>query len=158
MKFTVLASGSTGNSTFIETPNTKILIDIGTSSLYVEKKLKEINVDPSSINAIIITHTHIDHISGLRVFLKKYHPTLYITKKMYTELKETIAEYNKTYISFSDKTEVNINFNKIGLEKGERFEAIAFIEQEPNSQMSFLTELLIGTVGEIKSEVIAKVS
>ena len=81
-----------------------------------------------------------------------------LTLCSFAEIKETIAEYNKTYISFSDKTEVNINFNKIGLEKGQGFEAIAFIEQEPNSQMSFLTELLIGTVGEIKSEVINEIN
>ena len=68
MKFSVLASGSTGNVTYIETSSTKILIDIGTSSLYAEKKLKEMNVEPSSIEAIIITHPHIDHVSGLKVF------------------------------------------------------------------------------------------
>ena len=46
MKFSVLASGSTGNVTYIETAHTRFLIDIGMSSLYVETKLKEIDVDP----------------------------------------------------------------------------------------------------------------
>ena len=41
MKISVLASGSKGNSTFIGTNDTHILVDLGTSSLYVEKKLKE---------------------------------------------------------------------------------------------------------------------
>ena len=76
----------------------------------------------------------------------------------FAELKETIAEYNKTFISYSDKTTININFNKINLVKGNQFEAIAFIEQEANSQMAFLTELFTGTVGEIKTEVINEVS
>ena len=98
MKFSVLASGSSGNSTYIETDNSKILIDLGTSSLYVEKKLKEMNVDPHEVNAIIITHTHVDHISGLKVFLKKYHTSLYITKKMYKELKDIIGDNEYYFI------------------------------------------------------------
>lgn len=98
MKFSVLASGSTGNSTYVETASVKLLIDIGTSSLYVEKKLKDIGINPSEINAVIITHTHIDHVSGLRVFLKKYNPVLYITKKMYKELKEIIGDNEYYFI------------------------------------------------------------
>lgn len=98
MKFSVLASGSTGNSTYIETSNAKILIDIGTSSLYVEKKLKDMNINPNEIMAIIITHTHIDHVSGLKVFLKKYHPVLYITKKMYGDLRDLIGDNEYYFI------------------------------------------------------------
>lgn len=115
MKFSVLATGSTGNSTFIETDNTKLLIDIGTSSLYVEKKLKEMDINPSDINAIIITHTHVDHVSGLRVFFKKYHPVLYITKKMYKDLESSIGdnEYyfidDKFFISDISITPINLS-------------------------------------------------
>lgn len=98
MKFSVLASGSTGNVTFVESSSTKILIDIGMSCLYVEKNLKDIGLNPSEIDAIIITHTHSDHIAGLRVFLKKYHPTLFITKKMYSDLKDMIGDNEYIFI------------------------------------------------------------
>ncbi len=87
MRLCVLASGSKGNSTYIESLQTKILIDIGMSCLYIEKTLDSIGVRPREINGIFITHTHSDHINGLRVFLKKYHTTLYITDKIYQELK-----------------------------------------------------------------------
>lgn len=97
MRFSVLASGSTGNVTYIETAHAKILIDIGMSCLYVEKNLKNLEVDPNSIEAIIITHTHIDHVAGLKVFLKKYHPIIYITEKMYNDLKDIIGN-NEYYI------------------------------------------------------------
>lgn len=93
MKFSVLASGSTGNVTYIETAHTKILIDIGMSCLYVENNLKEMDVDPDTIKAIIITHTHADHIGGLKVFVKKHKPIVYLTEKMYEELKEYLYEY-----------------------------------------------------------------
>lgn len=94
MKLCVLASGSKGNSTYIESKQTKILIDIGMSCLYIEKSLDSIGVRPREIQAILITHTHSDHINGLRVFLKKYHTTLYITEKIYKELKSQIEIKN----------------------------------------------------------------
>ena len=80
MKFKVLASGSKGNCTYVETKSKRILIDIGTTSLNIEKKLRANNVEPSSIDAILITHTHVDHVSGLKVFCKKYSPTVYMTE------------------------------------------------------------------------------
>ncbi len=88
MRICSLASGSKGNCTYIETECTKILIDIGTTSLYSEKKLKEIEVDPKEISGILVTHAHTDHISGIRVFIKKYRTKLYITSKVYEELTE----------------------------------------------------------------------
>ena len=85
MKVSVLSSGSKGNCTYIETINHKILIDIGTSSLYVEKSLKSIGVNPEDIDIILITHAHIDHVGGLRVFTKKYNPLVYISNKILKE-------------------------------------------------------------------------
>lgn len=92
MQVSVLSSGSKGNTTFIQTANTKILIDAGNTSKYILEKLKEINVDPNTIDAILITHTHIDHVKGLPVLLKKINPCVYITKKMLNEL-----EYLENY-------------------------------------------------------------
>jgi len=86
MKIIVLSSGSKGNTTLIETKNTKILIDCGNTCKYICEKLKSINVLPEEINAILITHTHVDHIKGLQVFLHKYNTKVYLTEKMQPEL------------------------------------------------------------------------
>jgi len=86
MRVSVLSSGSKGNTTYIETKNTKLLIDCGNSCKYVSEKLENIGVDPKEINAILITHTHIDHVKGLQVFLKKYNTKVYMTEKMQPEL------------------------------------------------------------------------
>ena len=85
MKVSVLSSGSKGNCTYIQTINHKILIDIGTSTLYVEKSLRSIGVEPKDIDMIFITHSHIDHVGGLRVFCKKYNPMVYISDKILKE-------------------------------------------------------------------------
>lgn len=101
MKVCVLSSGSKGNSTYIETEEAKILIDLGTSSLYVENALREIGVEPKDIDLILLTHTHVDHTAGLRVFLKKYGTKLYLTKLMLEDIKEEIDE---SYCSFIENS------------------------------------------------------
>ena len=96
MKICVLASGSKGNSSYIETDKTRSLVDLGMSAGYIAKALKNIDVDPSSIQRVFITHTHTDHVAGLKVFLKKYHPVVYLTHKMEDELGFEIED--KVYI------------------------------------------------------------
>lgn len=109
MKVCVLSSGSKGNCSYIETKSNKILIDIGNSCAYVERSLKSIGVDPISIDAILITHAHVDHISGLRVFCKKYHPKVYITKKILKESKLELENVFDADLSFSiDNTNVTV--------------------------------------------------
>lgn len=99
MQVCVLASGSKGNCTYIGVGSHKFLIDIGTSSLSIEKKLKALGVNPSEIDSVFITHAHTDHVSGVSVFYKKYHPHIYMSdaickeanlKVDYTNLNEPI--------------------------------------------------------------------
>ena len=94
MKVAVLASGSKGNCGYIETDYTKSLVDIGMSCSYVEKSLRSLDVEPSSIQQIFINHTHTDHSGGLRVFIKKYNPKVYLTEKMHKEIDFEISNYD----------------------------------------------------------------
>lgn len=94
MKVCVLSSGSKGNSTYIETNNHKILIDIGNSCAYIEKALRKINVEPKDIDIVLITHSHIDHVGGLKVFSKKYKPLIYISNTILEESKLNIENTN----------------------------------------------------------------
>lgn len=70
--FCTLASGSKGNSLLFGTPKTKILIDAGLSGKATQKKLEELNVDLTEIEAILISHEHSDHIAGLRTLALRY--------------------------------------------------------------------------------------
>ena len=81
MRISVLASGSKGNSCYVETKNKSFLIDLGTSSAYVEKQLETLGKTGKDIKGIFITHTHADHINGLRVFIKKF--TNFVKRQKY---------------------------------------------------------------------------
>lgn len=86
MKLLVLSSGSKGNTTYIESENAKILIDVGNSCKYIVDILKNNNINPSEINAILLTHIHSDHVAGLNVFLKKYNTKVFLSENMLEEL------------------------------------------------------------------------
>ncbi|MCG4585446.1 MBL fold metallo-hydrolase, partial [Anaerosalibacter bizertensis] len=63
-KFCSLSSGSSGNCQYIETDNIKVLIDAGLSGKRIENLLKDIEVEANTIDCILITHEHTDHIKG----------------------------------------------------------------------------------------------
>lgn len=65
-----LASGSEGNATLVCGGSTRILVDAGISARRIETALKALGCPPDTLTAVFITHTHTDHTSGLRVFLK----------------------------------------------------------------------------------------
>lgn len=67
-----LFSGSSGNSYYIGSPSAGLLIDAGRSARQLEGMLGLCGIDPLAICGILITHEHSDHVSGLRVFAKKY--------------------------------------------------------------------------------------
>jgi phosphoribosyl 1,2-cyclic phosphodiesterase len=82
VKFCVLASGSSGNTAFLATERTRILVDAGLSMKELAKRLASIGECLERIDAILITHEHSDHVSGLPVLArnKKIKPTIYMTR------------------------------------------------------------------------------
>lgn len=68
MKFTILASGSKGNCALIESQHTRILIDCGTTMTYLKQSFDAIGLDYRQVDGVLITHSHTDHIKGIRMF------------------------------------------------------------------------------------------
>ena len=85
MEVCVISSGSKGNCTLVKTKKHNILIDIGNSCKYVCDTLASLSILPQDIDMVLVTHAHVDHVAGLRVFCKKYHPKVYITDKILKE-------------------------------------------------------------------------
>ena len=88
MKCSVLSSGSKANCTYIETNDTRILIDCGLSCKKCEDALKEIGVAPQGIDAIFVTHAHYDHIKGVTLFSNKHHVPVYAARETLNYIKE----------------------------------------------------------------------
>lgn len=136
MKISVLSSGSKGNCTYVETSNHKILIDIGTSCLYVEKSLKSIDVNPSDIDIILVTHAHVDHVGGLRVFTKKYHPLVYISDKILKEANLSIEN-----VSNEECIDINSDIKIKSIRLSHDVTDIkGYIIEEDNSSMVYITD------------------
>lgn len=79
-RFVNLYSGSSGNATYIRTPDAEILIDAGKSAKALKCALNGIGEDISNIDAIFVTHEHTDHISALKVLLKNYRIHIHTVK------------------------------------------------------------------------------
>ncbi len=81
MRFSVLASGSKGNACYIETENSKILIDAGLSCRETVRRLELMGVAPGQLDAIIITHEHMDHIKGVGPLARRFNLPVYINDR-----------------------------------------------------------------------------
>ena len=93
--FCNLYSGSTGNSSYIETNHTKILIDAGESAKKITNALSFCGTNASDIDAILVTHEHTDHIKSISTLAKKYNIPVYANKETWEampEQKEKIPE------------------------------------------------------------------
>ncbi len=145
MKVCILASGSKGNVTYVETTNHKILIDMGKNKKYINDSLKSINVNPKDIDIILISHLHNDHISALEAFIKNSNITVCMPKEMFASLK-SIQNYEHIKI-YED--EINFDDIKIYAIKSSH-DAIAsrnFIIEEGNVSVVQITD-----TGYIKSK------
>jgi len=85
VKMTVLASGSKGNSTVVSTSRTRILVDVGISCRELLKRMAAAGEDPKTLDAILITHEHQDHVQGLAVTARKLGIPVYFTEPTHRE-------------------------------------------------------------------------
>lgn len=80
VRMTVLASGSRGNSTVVSSATTRILVDAGLSCRELLKRMRAAGEDCSTLNAILVTHEHQDHVQGLAVTARKLGIPVYWTE------------------------------------------------------------------------------
>lgn len=75
-----IASGSSGNCICVGSSNTHVLIDAGISGKKIENGLESIGLKADEMSGILVTHEHIDHVSGLGVMARRYHIPIYATE------------------------------------------------------------------------------
>lgn len=87
-RFCTLCSGSSGNSTYVGTGRSGLLVDAGVSCKGMLAALESAGIEPSQVQGILITHEHIDHIRGLRVLLKKLKVPVYASPEVLAFLEQ----------------------------------------------------------------------
>ncbi len=80
VRFTILGSGSGGNCAYLETGDTRLLIDAGFSARQIRQRLAGLERSPESLHGILITHEHSDHIQGLAVLATRLRIPIYCNR------------------------------------------------------------------------------
>lgn len=94
IRFSILASGSSGNATLVETGDQKILVDCGLSGKKIEGLFEQVGRKMSDLDAILVTHEHVDHIKGLGVIARKYKLPVFANQKTWEAMDSMIGEVN----------------------------------------------------------------
>jgi phosphoribosyl 1,2-cyclic phosphodiesterase len=108
MEISIIASGSNGNCCLIETKNTSILIDAGKSGREIETRINRLGKSIENVNAILITHSHNDHIAGAGVLARRYNIPVYMAKGVYKDSMYKIGHINELKI-FQENKNLKIN-------------------------------------------------
>lgn len=92
MRFSVLASGSSGNAIFVESDEHQFLIDAGLSGKKLESLFSQVNRSMTNLDGIFVTHEHSDHIKGLGVVARKYGVPIYANEKTWKAMDGLIGK------------------------------------------------------------------
>lgn len=116
-KYSILASGSTGNCFYLETPKQKILIDAGLTGKKITSLLAEIDRKPEDLDAILITHEHSDHIKGVGVLARKYDLDIYANQNTWKIIddRQMIGKIDTAHKHIFDRDKV-MTFGDIDIE------------------------------------------
>ena len=107
MRFTILGSGSSGNSVLITSAKTKVLVDAGLSAKETLRRLAEVGEDFEKLDGVLLTHEHSDHASGLRVLMKYLKCRVFIsgeTKNAYFSTRKGNDEAQKRRDVLKERT------------------------------------------------------
>ncbi|MDR0690576.1 MAG: MBL fold metallo-hydrolase [Streptococcaceae bacterium] len=91
-KVSVLASGSSGNALYIETLKKRILVDAGLTGKKIVSLFEEIDCNPESLDAILVTHEHSDHIRGVGVMARKFQLDVYANEATWKAIERKVGE------------------------------------------------------------------
>ena len=140
---TVLGSGSGGNCALVTSDRCRILIDAGFSARRISQRLQSLGVEPESLDGILLTHEHSDHIAGLKVFCGKFDVPVYCNSLTAEYLcREGIAEANryKIFSTGSSFTIQDIDVQAFYVPH-DAVDPVAFVLSSDYGSVGFLTDL-----------------
>lgn len=91
MKFSVLASGSTGNAVYVESGDQAFIVDAGLTGKKMEQLFAKIDRDIKKLSGILVTHEHSDHIKGVGVLARKYNVPVFANEKTWQAMTPSVG-------------------------------------------------------------------
>jgi phosphoribosyl 1,2-cyclic phosphodiesterase len=156
MNFSVLASGSSGNSIYIESRRARILIDAGLSGKQIEERLKQVGSNPASLSAILVTHEHIDHVKGIGVLARRYQIPIYMNEATWKHLPRSVGSIPEPLQNIFESNSI-IELEDLQIEtipiSHDAAEPVAFSIHYEQESMAVVTDL-----GYVSERIIQKVT
>lgn len=144
MKFCVVGSGSKGNLVYIETDDVRVILDVGISLREAKRRIDVNEIDFSKVDAIIISHEHMDHVSFLRTYLKHTNAVLYINELSFENLPYTVRRnLDNVKVRFIDANKIykikDLEIMTLELSH-DSSNTFGFIFKNGNSKLGYITD------------------
>lgn len=145
---TILGSGSAGNCALVQSGATRLLVDGGLSARQITKRLAEAGVEAASLNAVVLTHEHCDHVAGMRVFCKQNPELPVYCTRLTTEVlkKEELAQHTliRQFQAGSDFMVGDIGIHSFSVPH-DAVDPVGFVFHHGKDSLGFLTDLGVCT-------------
>ena len=141
LKFSVLASGSSGNCIFLKDEKNSILFDMGINYPELKYRLSQLHLNFLNLSGVFISHEHSDHVSGVKSLQKKMAAPIYISKPCYEEYRHRYGQLKLPHFyKLNDEVKVG-NFRVIPVENSHDAVCTAsFLIEHGSKRIGILTD------------------
>lgn len=151
----ILSSGSSGNSIYVETSNGAFLIDAGITGKKLKERLCMIGRSPENIKSIFVTHEHRDHVAGVGVLARKYQIPVYANANTWKAMKSIVGDISSN-LCFEFPTGSKYGFGEVEIESyavsHDACEPMFFVVRSKGKKIAILTDT--GYVSEKMKETV----
>jgi phosphoribosyl 1,2-cyclic phosphodiesterase len=142
----VLASGSKGNAVYVSDGTTSVLVDVGLSAIGVERRLRSRLIDPSSLDGIVVSHEHGDHIGGVGVLSRRYSLPVYINPSTFAAAKSHLGTLHKRVVFDCGVSFLvgDLSFHPFSISH-DASDSVGFTIQDGTNKVGIATDLGIAT-------------
>ena len=141
VRFTVLGSGSGGNSAYIEAGETRLLVDAGLSGRQIRERLASIGRTPETLSGILLTHEHSDHVKGLKMITAKLGIPVYCNRLTLEEIQEQADPFDAKVFQTGESFEVGEVTVESFSVPHDALDPVGFVVCTGAGKIGFLTDL-----------------